>query len=214
MIEHSVLASLDDAPASGATLLERLHAAQPEQLRGRRAAVYSALARLHAEGRIAVLAEGPGERVFGRPGTDAPAPRPPGPPRTFGLDAAPLGRVDRALMRITRDLPSCFFQELRRAVVADADRRILGGAAPRRAVREALADLGPPAAVRRVLQGAARGRRWRCGGRRGCAGPWWPVPWSPSWCCACWWWGSSRCPATPWRPPSSPPTRGGTRAAS
>lgn len=153
-----VLSLLQEAPASGGALIERVQAARPALLQRRAASTYAQLARLVARGDVVLLAEGPGERVYGVAGARAQVPRPPGPPNTFGLGPKQLIQVDRVLHRVTRGLPEHFFHELRHAVVVAADRRVSEGMPASRATRDALVDLGPPSAVRRVLRAAARGR--------------------------------------------------------
>jgi signal peptidase I len=131
--------------------MERLRADGEPSLKGGAVLVYGVLANLKARGEIEVVASGPGEVAWGLTGSPPCPAREPGLPSSFGLGAEEVSDIDREIRRITVGLPGHYFEELRRAVTADADRRVAGGERPRRAVRSALLDLGPPASVRRFL---------------------------------------------------------------
>jgi signal peptidase I len=113
--------------------------------------VYGVLANLKARGEIEVVASGPGEVAWGLTGSPPRAAKEPGLPASFGLGDEEVSVIDRDVRRITAGLPGHYFEELRRAVTADADRRVAGGERPRRAVRRALDELGPSASARRFL---------------------------------------------------------------
>jgi signal peptidase I len=151
-LEAKVLSALSAKPASGGAIIERFQAEGAGGLGGRAVLVYGALANLRARGEVEPLAQGAGETIWGRAGAVRTPPREPGRPPTFSLGPAEIETVDRELARATADLPPHYFEELRRVVVADADRRSFHGATPRRAVAEALADLAPRAALRPFLR--------------------------------------------------------------
>jgi len=157
-VETAVLEALKEKPGSGGRIIERFQAQGSDLLRGRAALVYGALGNLVCRKQAKVVGEGPGERVFGLP--DAP-PAPPstvGYPPSFSLTAAELALVEREVSILTRGLPSHYFEELRRVVVADADRRAFNGEKLPRAAVSALADLGSPAAARALLRKVEKGR--------------------------------------------------------
>jgi len=151
-VEKEVRARLAEAPRSGGALIEQI------PLRRDAVLVYGVLARLVRKGEIASLATGPGEEIFGVPGTPPPAPRRPGPPETFRMSDENLDRIERAVWKLTEGLPGHRFEELRRAVVARADRLAYEGADPDRAVTHALAELGPPASARSFLRALHGGK--------------------------------------------------------
>ncbi|MHC4135630.1 MAG: S26 family signal peptidase [Planctomycetota bacterium] len=156
-LETAVLEAVRAKPLSGGKVIERLQAEGSDLVTGRAVLVYGALANLHARGEVAVVAESGGETVWGVPGTPPPAPAPPGFPPSFSLGAAELALIDRELARGTRGLPAHYFEELRRVVVADADRRVFQGEKLPRAVTLALEDLGAETAVRGFLKRVERG---------------------------------------------------------
>jgi len=157
-VEAAVLQALKEKPASGGRIIERFQAQGSDLVRGRAALVYGALCNLACRGQAKVIGEGPGERVFGLP--DAP----PAPPSTeghapsFSLGAAELALVEREVAIMTHGLPTHYFEELRRVVVADADRRVFHGEKLPRAAASALADLGSPSATRALLKQVEKGR--------------------------------------------------------
>jgi len=85
-------------------------------------------------------------------------PTPPGHPPSFSLGAAELALVEKEVAILTERLPSHYFEELRRVVVADADRRAFNGEKLPRAAARALEDLGAPSAARALLKDLERGR--------------------------------------------------------
>lgn len=156
-LEAAVLEAVRAKPRSGGKVIERLQAEGADLVAGRAVLVYGALSNLRARGEVAVVAESDGETVWGVPGTPPPPPAPPGFPPSFSLGAAELALVDRELARRTRGLPAHYFEELRRVVVADADRRVFHGGKLPRAVTEALEDLGGEGAVHGYLKRVERG---------------------------------------------------------
>jgi len=92
----------------------------------------------------------------GTPLRSAP-PRPPGFPPSFAMGSGEIALIDREVGKLTRGLRPAWFEELRRVVVADADRRVFHQTPVARAVAAALADLGPPVAARGFLRRVARG---------------------------------------------------------
>lgn len=162
MIEELVRAELDAGPVSGGRILERWQASGRDDLAGRYALVYAALANLVRRGEAKVLAEGEGEALYARAdflGSPAPPPRPPGFPPTFALVSRnDLNLVDREVGSITKGRKRHLFEEIRRAVVADAERRAFHGERLPGAIRSALEELGPGGAVRRLLRDCERGR--------------------------------------------------------
>lgn len=162
LIEERVLAELSGGPASGGRIVERLQAAGEPALAGRFALVFGALFRLAARGEIALLSESEGEALWGLPGAPPPPPRPPGFPPSFALQSAnDIALVDREVAGMTRDMPPWTFEEIRRAVVADAERRVFHGEKLPRAIHLALQEIGPAAAVRKLLRDGLRGREVR-----------------------------------------------------
>ncbi|MHC4548673.1 MAG: S26 family signal peptidase [Planctomycetota bacterium] len=157
-LETVVRAAVLAKPISGGKLIERLQAEESDLVRERAVLVYGALANLRARGEIKVVDAGPGEVLWGAPDAKRFSGGAPGFPPSFALGAAELELVDRELARRTRGLPRFYFEELRRVVVADADRRVFNGARLPQAVTLALADLGPESAVRRFLRRVERGR--------------------------------------------------------
>ena len=167
-LDSAVLAALEDRPASAGKLIERLQAEGRGGLAGRAVLVYGAVARLVGQGRLAVVARSDAEVVYGAPGTMANAAAAGFPP-SFSLSAQDLALAERGVYERTKNLPAHYFEELRRVVVADADRRVFHGEKLPRAVTLALDDLGPTASVRRYLKRSERGRpptRLRTAGRR------------------------------------------------
>ncbi len=157
-LEAVVLEALRERADSGGRLLERLQAHGRNPFEGRGVLVYGALANLARRGAIESIEEGPGEEVFGLPETRLSAPpRPPGFPPSFAMGARELSLIDREIGRLTRGLKPAWFEELRRVVVADADRRVFHQAPVAKAVVAALAGLGPPGAARAFLRRVARG---------------------------------------------------------
>lgn len=154
-LEAEVLQELEAKPASGGAIVERLQG----RLQGRAVLVFGALANLREAGRAEPVAVGDGEVVWGTPGCRATPPRPIGPPASFGMGEDEMRSINRELARMTAGLPQHYFEELRRAVVSDADRRTHDGEAPGRAARAALEALGPPSAVRGFLRRVERGGR-------------------------------------------------------
>jgi signal peptidase I len=159
VIEELVLEELRHGPVSGGKIIERLQASGAERLRGRFALVYGALANLRRAGKAEVLEEGEGEAIWGLPRAPARPPLPPGFPPTFALVTRnDLGAVDRGVTAMTKGLPPHLFEEIRRVVVADAERRAFHGEPIHRAISGALGDLGPSGpAVRAFLRRAAKG---------------------------------------------------------
>jgi signal peptidase I len=157
-LENAVLEAIRERPASGGRLLERLQARGFDPVRGRGVLVYGALANLALRGEVKVIGEGPGERVYGTKDAPPAPPAPPGHPPSFSLGAAELALVEREVSEMTRGLPSHYFEELRRVVVADADRRAFGGEKLPRAAASALEELGSPSAARAFLRRVERGR--------------------------------------------------------
>ncbi len=156
-VEAAVLEALKEKPGSCGKIIERFQAQGSDLLRGRAALVYGAIGNLALRRQVKVIGEGPGERVFGLP--DAP-PAPPsteGHPPSFSLGAAELALVEREVSIMTRGLPPHYFEELRRVVVADADRRVFNGEKLPRAAASALGDLGSPAAARALLKQVEKG---------------------------------------------------------
>ncbi|MHC4972896.1 MAG: S26 family signal peptidase [Planctomycetota bacterium] len=156
-LETAVLDAVRAKPLSGGKVIERLQAEGANLVPGRAVLVYGALANLRARGAVAIVAESGGEAVWGVPGTPPPAPAPPGFPPSFSLGAGELALIDRELARRTRGLPARYFEELRRVVVADADRRVFNGEKLPGAVTLALEDLGAETAVRGFLKRVERG---------------------------------------------------------
>ncbi|MGH7163098.1 MAG: S26 family signal peptidase, partial [Planctomycetota bacterium] len=157
-MEATVLEALAKAPISAGKIVERLQAEGDPRFSGRAALVYGALSNLRSRGAVKVVSEGPGEAIWGVPDAPLVPPRPPGFPPSFSLDAGHLAFLEAEVAWLSRGSPQHVFEELRRVVVADADRRVFRGVAVERAVREALADLGPRGAVRKMLRQVARGR--------------------------------------------------------
>ncbi len=172
-LERAVLEALGERADSGGRLLERMQAQGENPFAGRGVLVYGALANLVHRGEVEVISEGPGEVVYGisESRTSAPPlgahsphsgqrapPRPPGFPPSFALGTQQIALIDREIGRLTRGLRPAWFEELRRVVVADADRRVFHGAQVGGAVASALADLGPRNGVRGFLRRVARGR--------------------------------------------------------
>jgi len=149
-LPREVRQRLAEQPRSGGALIEQIPVRKDAVL------VYGVLAR--AKG-LEVLAEGPGERIWGEPGARAKAPKAPGPPESFRMGDDDLARIERAVWAMTEGLPSFYFEELRRAAVARADRLAYEG--EKRAADRALAELGPPASARRFLQAVEKGKRPR-----------------------------------------------------
>ncbi|MGQ0613205.1 MAG: signal peptidase I [Planctomycetaceae bacterium] len=166
-MEREVHKALLQGPASGGRILERLQAEGVAGLRGRAALVYGALANLRARGTALPLLRAEGEEIWG---VDAavppPPPRPPGPPPSFSFGPAERAFLDGALARITIGLAPHFFEELRRVVIADADRRVFHGERQPRAAELALRELGHPVPVRRMLRAAERGTAVRLSMRK------------------------------------------------
>ncbi|MEE8104561.1 MAG: signal peptidase I [Planctomycetota bacterium] len=160
-IEAEVARALEQGPASGADLIETLRANEEPILAEGAVLVYGALANLAARGEAALLEKGPGEAIWGTPGSRSRALRPPGAPASFGLKEAQLAFVDIAVAKLTRGLPPHYFEELRRVTVADADRLVHQGAEPDAAARMALSGLGPESAAHRVLSRANTGKTIR-----------------------------------------------------
>ncbi len=149
-----------NGPASGGRLAERIQAEDHSAIRGRTVLIYAALANLSRRGEVEVRLDDPAERIFGVPGGTGRVPQArQGPPRTFSLNSGDQARLDRELRRRTRGLPLRYFEEIRRAVVADADRRTTRGYPAPEALRDALGEWGPPSAVRTVLRRVERGGR-------------------------------------------------------
>ena len=73
------------------------------------------------------------------------------------MDDEHQAAIESAVHRMTEGLPGHYFEEIRRVVVSRADQLAYKGAKESRAVSEALSELGPPAAARRLR--AARGCR-------------------------------------------------------
>jgi type IV secretory pathway protease TraF len=156
-LETTVLEAIRSKPQSGGKVIERLQAEGSNLVTGRAVLVYGALNNLRARGEVAVVAESGGETVWGIPSTPPPPPAPPGFPPSFSLGAVELALVDRFVARSTRGLPAHYFEELRRVIVADADRRVFHGEMLPGAVTRALDDLGAETAVRRFLKRVERG---------------------------------------------------------
>ncbi|MFI5401523.1 MAG: signal peptidase I, partial [Planctomycetota bacterium] len=76
----------------------------------------------------------------------------------FSLGAAELALVEREVSILTHGLPPHYFEELRRVVVADADRRVFHGEKLPRAAARALEELGSPTAARAFLRRVEKGR--------------------------------------------------------
>ncbi len=165
-VEEAVLEALAEKPASGGRIIERLQAQGSDLVRGRAILVYGALHNLAREGKVKVIGEGPGERVFGLPDAPEAPPSPPGHPPTFGLGAAELALVEKEVAILTERLSPHYFEEIRRAVVADADRRAFHGEKLPRAAASALADLGSPSAARALLKDVEKGREVKLDLRR------------------------------------------------
>jgi len=157
-LEKQVLEELTARPATGGGLIERLLLGSPGPARGRAVLVYAALSQLRARGLAEPLVETPQAIVWGPAGRPAPPPPSTRAPASFVLPEGERERLEDALRRTTRGLPLWTFEELRRAVLAVAERRAFEGAKPRRALDSALADLGPPHGVRTVLRKFAAGR--------------------------------------------------------
>ncbi|MHC4940654.1 MAG: signal peptidase I [Planctomycetota bacterium] len=153
---------LAESPASGGALIEHI------PLQHNAVLIYGVLARLAEKKEIESVGEGPGERIWGVPGAGSTAPRPPGPPPTFRMRDEDLARIEKAVWAMTEGLPGHIFEELRRAVVARADRLAYEGGAPRASADRALAELGQPVLARRFLQKVDRGKHppLRLGTRR------------------------------------------------
>jgi len=156
-LEHRIGRAIAEKPLSGGALIERLQAGGEPLPAGAAVLVYGALANLKARGEAEVVGRGPGEVLWGAPGSPPGTPAPPGHPPSFACEAGELAWIEREIWRLTKGLPSHYFEELRRAVVADADRRVFHGAKLPRAVSGALAALGPPAQARRYLRRVERG---------------------------------------------------------
>ncbi len=157
-IEAAVLEALKEKAASGGKIVERFQAQGSELLRGRAVLAYGALGNLARRGQVKVIGEGPGERVYGLPDAPSLPPSPPGFPPSFSLGAAELAVVEREVSILTRGVPPHYFEELRRVVVADADRRVFNGEKLPRAAAQALEELGSPAAARSFLRRVEKGR--------------------------------------------------------
>jgi type IV secretory pathway protease TraF len=157
-LEAAMLAALREKPASGGKLIERLQAGGWSLVPGRAVLVYGALSNLALRGEARVIGEGPGERVYGTKDAPPAPPSPPGHPPSFALGPRDLALVEREVSAITRGLPQHYFEELRRVIVADADRRVFNGEKLPRAAVRALDELGSPAAARAFLRRVERGR--------------------------------------------------------
>ncbi len=166
-MEREVHKALLQGPASGGRLIERMQAEGVAGLRGKAALVYGALANLRARGTALPLLREEGEEIWGiEAAAPPPPPRPPGPPPSFSFGPAERAFLDSALTRITIGLAPHFFEELRRAVVADADRRVFHGQRQPRATELALRELGHPVPVRRMLRAAEKGTKVRLSMRK------------------------------------------------
>ena len=159
---ETVYALLAERPMSGGALIEAI------PLSRNAASVYGALARLAKEGRIRKCREGSGEVIWGVGDATAGVPRPAGPPESFRMGDEDLAWIEDQVWRMADGLPGHYFEELRRVVVARADRLAYDGAAPRKAAQEAVASLGTPNEVRRMLASCESGKvpRIRMRGRR------------------------------------------------
>jgi signal peptidase I len=163
-LTEAVFQHLQHGPRSGGAIIEQMQVIRDAVL------VYGALARLAREGRVERKLEGQAEEVWGLP--DAPAPRAPraaGPPESFRMGGEELAKIERELWELTEDLPRHYFEELRRVVIARADRFAYGGMKTAAAARAAIESLGPPRAARRFLRAVASGGdpALRLRGRRG-----------------------------------------------
>ena len=148
----TVYSLLAERPLSGGALIEAI------PLPKNAALVYGALAKLARDGRIQKIREGPGEVIWGVGDATAGVPRPPGPTESFRMDDGQLAWIEAEIWRLTEGLPSHYFEELRRVVVARADRLAYDGVKADKAARDALASLGSAAGVRRTLAGCESGR--------------------------------------------------------
>jgi len=157
-LETRVRRELEQRSVSGGKLVEQLQAAGAPELEGKSPlVVYGALANLAARGEAAVVAAGPGERVWGAPGATSGRAAAPGFPPSFAMSANDLALAEKEVWERTRGVPGFYFEELRRVVVADADRRVFHGAKLPAAVTEAAGALGDPRATRRYLAAVEKG---------------------------------------------------------
>ncbi|MEM8885959.1 MAG: signal peptidase I [Planctomycetota bacterium] len=147
-----VRAQLQQGPASGGRLIEQLDVRRDAVL------VYGALARLSKQGAAQSRGKGPGEQIWGPPGSGSRSPKPPGPPPSFQLDDEQLAHLEKEVWAITDGLPPHYFEELRRVVVARADKAVADGMKPDKAMRRALFTLGEPRPARRFLRLVDDGR--------------------------------------------------------
>ena len=151
-LTEQVRRQLAEGPCSGGALIEQIPVHRDAVL------VYGVLARLARDGEIQTRGKGKGELLWGEPDAPAKAPRVPGPPAAFRMADEDLARIERAVWAMTEGLAGHYFEELRHAAVTRADRLAYEGAAPRRAVDRALAELGTPGPARRFLQSVEAGR--------------------------------------------------------
>jgi len=148
---ESIHEKLAERPLSGGALIEAIPVPSNGVL------VYGALARLAAAGQARPVREGPGEVIWGVGAAAAPIPRAPGPPESFRMGDEQLAWIEEEIWRMTEGLPGHYFEELRRAAVARADRMAYDGQSPLEAARAAVASLGPSSSARRFLQRVASG---------------------------------------------------------
>ena len=152
-LESLVRDALGRGAASGGRIAERLQAEGAAAIRGRAVLVYAALANLSRQGEVELVVTDPAEFIWALPGEAGRVPiARQGAPSTFALGSAEMGHLDHELRRWTRGLPLHYFEEIRRAVIADADRRTTRGQAPADALRDALDAWGSPSAVRALLR--------------------------------------------------------------
>ncbi len=156
-LESRVLRSLEHRSHSAGRLIEQFQAAGVPELQPSALLVYGALANLAARGDVVILATGAGERVWGVRGATPVSACAAGFPPSFALSAHDLALAEKEVFERTRGLPGFYFEELRRVVVADADRRVFRGAKLPAAVTEAAAALGETRSARRYLAAVERG---------------------------------------------------------
>jgi len=151
-LSEQVYSEIEASPRSGGALIEQLGLERDAVL------VYGALAALARERRIACPEPGEGERLWALPGVLTAAGRPPGPPSSFHMGDDQSAWIESQLWALTEGLPGYYFEELRRVVVARADRLAHEGSAAESAARAAVASLGEPRSARRFLQQVEAGK--------------------------------------------------------
>ena len=144
---------IEASPRSGGAMIEQLPLERDAVL------VYGALADLERDGRIVAHPPTSGERLWALPDALRPVGKPAGMPAAFQMGDEQMAWIESELWSLTEGLPSHYFEELRRAVVARADRLVHEGSAVEAAARTAVESLGEPRSARKVLQAIEGGKK-------------------------------------------------------